>query len=61
VLLVNPDAAEPVVRKALQNATNGHVLSERGRPRRTVAEHVLSINPFDVEATADGTAGLTMA
>ncbi len=66
VLLVNPvyDGLNLVVKEgALVNATNGViVLSENAGAHEELHEHVLSINPFDVEAQADAMhRGLTMA
>ena len=56
VLLVNPvyDGLNLVVKEgALVNATDGAiVLSENAGAHEELHEHVLSINPFDVEATA---------
>src|SRR4029077_4633104 len=56
VLLVNPvyDGLNLVVKEgALVNATNGViVLSENAGAHEELQNHVLSINPFDVEATA---------
>jgi len=56
VLLVNPvyDGLNLVVKEgALVNATNGViVLSENAGAHEELQAHVLSINPFDVEATA---------
>ena len=48
---------------ALVNATNGViVLSENAGAHEELQAHVLSINPFDVEATAAALyAGLTMS
>ena len=65
VLLVNPvyDGLNLVVKEgALVNATSGViVLSENAGAHEELHEHVLSINPFDVEATAAAMyAGLTM-
>ena len=57
VLLVNPvyDGLNLVVKEgALVNATNGViVLSENAGAHEELRGHVLSINPFDVEATAE--------
>ncbi|TMB98739.1 MAG: trehalose-6-phosphate synthase [Chloroflexi bacterium] len=66
VLLVNPvyDGLNLVVKEgALVNATNGViVLSENAGAHEELHEHVLSVNPFDVEATAAAMhAGLTMS
>ena len=66
VLLVNPvyDGLNLVVKEgALVNATNGViVLSENAGAHEELHEHVLSINPFDVEATAAAMyAALTMS
>jgi trehalose 6-phosphate synthase len=66
VLLVNPvyDGLNLVVKEgALVNTTNGViVLSENAGAHEELQKHVLSINPFDVEATAAAMyAGLTMA
>jgi trehalose 6-phosphate synthase len=66
VLLVNPvyDGLNLVVKEgALVNATNGViVLSENAGAHEELHGHVLSINPFDVEATAAAMyAALTMA
>jgi trehalose 6-phosphate synthase len=56
VLLVNPvyDGLNLVVKEgALVNATDGViVLSENAGAHEELHEHVISINPFDVEATA---------
>jgi trehalose 6-phosphate synthase len=65
VLLVNPvyDGLNLVVKEgALVNSTNGViVLSENAGAHEELQAHVLSINPFDVEATAAALyAGLTM-
>src|SRR5207248_5365663 len=65
VLVVNPvyDGLNLVVKEgALVNATDGViVLSENAGAHEELHEHVLSINPFDVEATAAAMyAGLTM-
>jgi trehalose 6-phosphate synthase len=65
VLLVNPvyDGLNLVVKEgALVNGTNGViVLSENAGAHEELREHVLSVNPFDVEATAAAMyAGLTM-
>jgi len=65
VLVVNPvyDGLNLVVKEgALVNATNGViVLSENAGAHEELQAHVLSINPFDVEATAAALyAGLTM-
>jgi trehalose 6-phosphate synthase len=65
VLLVNPvyDGLNLVVKEgALVNTTNGViVLSENAGAHEELQTHVLSINPFDVEATAAALyAGLTM-
>jgi trehalose 6-phosphate synthase len=65
VLLVNPvyDGLNLVVKEgALVNGTDGViVLSENAGAHEELREHVLSINPFDVEATAAAMyAGLTM-
>jgi trehalose 6-phosphate synthase len=66
VLVVNPvyDGLNLVVKEgALVNATNGViVLSENAGAHEELHAHVLSINPFDVEATAAAMyAGLIMA
>jgi trehalose 6-phosphate synthase len=66
VLLVNPvyDGLNLVVKEgALVNQHDGViVLSENAGAHEELREHVLSINPFDVEATAAAMyAGLTMA
>src|SRR5438552_4238091 len=66
VLLVNPvyDGLNLVVKEgALVNGKNGViVLSENAGAHEELQGHVLSINPFDVEATAAAMhAGLTMA
>lgn len=66
VLLVNPvyDGLNLVSKEgALVNAKDGViVLSENAGAHEELREHVLSINPFDVEATAAAMyAGLTMA
>ena len=66
VLLVNPvyDGLNLVVKEgALVNHTNGViVLSENAGAHEELHEHVLSVNPFDVEATAAAMhAGLTMS
>jgi len=66
VLLVNPvyDGLNLVVKEgALVNATNGViVLSENAGAHEELHEHVLSVNPFDVEATAAAMhIGLTMS
>jgi trehalose 6-phosphate synthase len=66
VLLVNPvyDGLNLVAKEgALVNATEGViVLSENAGAHEELRGHVLSINPFDVEATAEALfAGLTMA
>ena len=66
VLLVNPvyDGLNLVVKEgALVNRTNGViVLSENAGAHEELHTHVLSVNPFDVEATAAAMhAGLTMA
>jgi trehalose 6-phosphate synthase len=66
VLLVNPvyDGLNLVVKEgALVNATSGViVLSENAGAHEELQSHVLSINPFDVEAMAAALyAGLTMA
>jgi trehalose 6-phosphate synthase len=65
VLLVNPvyDGLNLVVKEgALVNTTNGViVLSENAGAHEELHEHVLSVNPFDVEATAAAMhTGLTM-
>ena len=65
VLLINPvyDGLNLVAKEgALVNQTNGViVLSENAGAHEELREHVLSINPFDVEATAAAMhAGLTM-
>jgi trehalose 6-phosphate synthase len=65
VLLVNPvyDGLNLVAKEgALVNARNGViVLSENAGAHEELREHVLSINPFDVEATAAAMyAALTM-
>jgi trehalose 6-phosphate synthase len=65
VLLVNPvyDGLNLVVKEgALVNTTSGViVLSENAGAHEELHEHVLSVNPFDVEATAAALhAGLTM-
>jgi len=66
LLLVNPvyDGLNLVAKEgALLNQTNGViVLSENAGAHEELRGHVLSINPFDVEATASAMyAGLTMA
>jgi trehalose 6-phosphate synthase len=66
VLLVNPvyDGLNLVVKEgALVNQHDGViVLSENAGAHEELREHVISINPFDVEATAAAMyAGLTMA
>ena len=66
VLLVNPvyDGLNLVAKEgALVNATEGViVLSENAGAHEELRGHVLSINPFDVEATAEALyAGLVMA
>ncbi len=66
VLLVNPvyDGLNLVVKEgALVNKTDGViVLSENAGAHEELQAHVLSINPFDVEATAAAMqAGLSMA
>ena len=66
VLLVNPvyDGLNLVVKEgALVNQTGGViVLSENAGAHEELQAHVLSVNPFDVEATAAAMyAGLTMA
>jgi trehalose 6-phosphate synthase len=57
VLLVNPvyDGLNLVVKEgAMVNATDGViVLSENAGAHEELHEHVLSVNPFDVEATAE--------
>ena len=66
VLVVNPvyDGLNLVVKEgALVNATDGViVLSENAGAHEELHEHVLSVNPFDVEATAEAMhRGLTMS
>ena len=66
VLLVNPvyDGLNLVVKEgAVVNRTDGMiVLSENAGAHEELQHHVLSINPFDIEATADAIyQGLTMS
>ena len=66
VLLVNPvyDGLNLVVKEgALVNRTEGMiVLSENAGAHEELQSHVLSINPFDIEATAEAIySGLTMS
>jgi len=66
VLLVNPvyDGLNLVVKEgALVNRTEGMiVLSENAGAHEELQSHILSINPFDIEATAEAIyTGLTMS
>jgi trehalose 6-phosphate synthase len=66
VLLVNPvyDGLNLVVKEgAVVNSTDGMiVLSENAGAHEELQPNVLSINPFDIEATADAIyQGLTMS
>ncbi len=66
VLMVNPvyDGLNLVVKEgAVVNATDGMiVLSENAGAHEELQHHVLSINPFDIEATADAIyQGLTIS